>query len=176
MAVRSALEVRLRPYRLDDAPALWEAVQESMAELQPWLPWCHPAYSIHESRSWLQIQVAAFQQGAAFEFAMLAPDGRFLGGCGLNQIDRANLGYWVRTAATNEGVATRAVHLLRDWAFEKTDLIRLELVIAVENQKSLRVAEKAGASREGVLRKRLFLSGVAHDATMFSLTKGDRAA
>jgi len=97
----------------------------------------------------------------------------FLGGCGLNYLDRfnrrANLGYWVRASETGRGVATRAVRLLIDWAARETDLDRLEIVVALDNNASLRVAEKAGAVREGVLRHRLWIHGVAHDAAVFSI-------
>jgi ribosomal-protein-serine acetyltransferase len=73
--------------------------------------------------------------------------------------------------ATRHGVATAAVRALRDWAFERTDLIRLEIVIAVGNFASHRVAKKAGAVREGTLQRRLVLHGTVHDATMFSFTR-----
>src|SRR5207247_8079258 len=119
----------------------------------PWMPWCHPDYSIEESRYWLEAQVPAFQQGTSFEFAVVSADGRYLGGCGLNQIDRANsranLGYWVRSSATGRGVATAAVERVRKWGFDQTTLVRLEVVIAIGNIASHRVAEKAGALREG---------------------------
>lgn len=169
------MDVQIRRYRLEDAAAIAEAARESVAELQPWMPWCHPEYSIDESRAWLALQVAAFDRGTAFEFAVVSADGRYLGGCGLNQIDtannRINLGYWIRTAATRRGVATAAVRILREWAFEHTPLIRLEIVVAAGNAASHRVAEKAGAVREGTLRQRLVLHGVAWDATMFSFIR-----
>jgi RimJ/RimL family protein N-acetyltransferase len=169
------MNVRIRPYTVDDASAILEAAQESLAELEPWMPWCHPGYSLEESRSWLELQVPAFRQGTAFEFAIVSTDGRYLGGCGLNQFDkannRANLGYWVRSTATRQGVATAAVRLIRDWGFRSTDLVRLEVVVAIGNVASLRVAEKSGAIREGALRSRLLLHGTFHDAMMFSFTR-----
>jgi len=126
------LDVQIRRYRIDDAAAVVEAARESVRDIQPWMPWCHASYSIEESRSWIDVQVAAFGQGTAFEFAIESADGRYLGGCGLNQIDqanhRANLGYWVRSSATRKGVATAAVRAVRDWAFDRTGLIRLEIV------------------------------------------------
>lgn len=171
--------VRIRPYRVDDAPLVWEAVRESLAELQPWMPWCHPGYSIDESRGWLETQVRAFEQGSTFEFAIVSADEEYLGGCGLNQIDtvnhRANLGYWVRTSATRRGVACQAVCAIRDWAFQHTGLLRLEVVVAVANAGSQAVAVKTGATREGVLKNRLLLNGAVHDATMFSFTRGVEA-
>lgn len=167
--------VRIRPYLVDDAPDVWAAVRESMAELQPWAPWCHPAYAIDETRLWLAEQVRAFQTRTAFTFAITSDDGAYLGGCGVNQIDslnqRANLGYWVRTSATKRGVATTAARLLRDWAFANTDVVRLEVLVAVGNSASRTVAERAGAAYEGTLRSRLIVHGTRHDAVMYAFIR-----
>ena len=167
--------IRIRPYRLDDAQKIWQAVRESLTELEPWMPWAHPAYSIDESRSWLATQVPAFQQRTTFEFAITTDEGAYLGGCGLNQIDalnrRANLGYWVRSSAARKGVATEATRLTRDWGFAHTDLERLEVLVAVGNIASRRVAEKSGAVYEGTLRSRLVVHGVRHDAAMYAFIR-----
>jgi RimJ/RimL family protein N-acetyltransferase len=167
--------VHIRRYRIDDGQAIVEAVRESLAELTPWMPWAHAAYSIRESQQWLDVQIAAFELATAFEFAIVGAEGNYLGGCGLNQLDaanrRANLGYWVRSSATRRGAATAAVRLLREWAFQFTDLVRLEILVAIGNAASLRVAEKSGAVREGVLRSRLILHDVVHDAALFSFVR-----
>lgn len=164
--------IQIRPYRLADAPHVFEAVRESIEEVRPWMPWCHPHYSLEESRAWLEIQVLAFDQSTAYEFAITSADGRYLGGCGLNQIDRinrrANLGYWIRSSAAGKGAATAAAKLVRDWGFKNGDLNRLEIVAAAGNIASRRVAEKAGATQEGLLRSRLVLYGVSHDAVVYS--------
>jgi ribosomal-protein-serine acetyltransferase len=170
-----APEVLIRPCRVEDAQAMYAAVRESLDELVQWMPWCHRDYSLQESKSWLRTQVQAFNERKWFEFAMVDPLGQYLGQCGLNQIDeanrRCNLGYWVRSAATGRGIAASAVLRMRDWAFEYTNLARIEIVIAIGNHRSVRVAEKAGALREGVLRQRLLLHGVQEDAVMFSLVR-----
>ena len=167
--------ISLRPYRLDDAAALHEAAIESVWEVRPFMPWCRPDLTVDEGRRWIEAQVSAFAARKAFEFVILAPDGRFLGGCGLNQIDeenhRANLGYWVRSSATGRGIATAAVRQLVQWAFNNTSLARLEVVVSTQNAASLRVAEKSGASSEGVLKKRLLLHGMWHDAVMLSFVQ-----
>jgi ribosomal-protein-serine acetyltransferase len=170
-----AADITLRPYAVADALDVCQAVHESLNELMPWMPWCHPNYALQDSRTWLEGQVKAFRAGTAFEFAIVSPDGRYLGGCGVNDIGqvnrRGNIGYWVRTSEARRGVATAAVRLAYQWAMENTNLIRLEILIAVGNRASQRVAEKAGAVREGILRNRLLLRGEAHDAVMFSLIR-----
>ncbi len=167
--------VLLRPYRIEDAPAVHAAAIASVAEIQPFDSWCHPGLTLEDVRGWIAKQVQAFEALEAFEHAILGDDGEYLGGCGLNQIDqanrRANLGYWVRTSATRRGVATAAIRELVRWAFESTDLIRLEVVVSTRNLASLRAAEKAGAVRDCVLRSRLLLHGVAHDAVLFSFVR-----
>ncbi|MCH7979644.1 MAG: GNAT family N-acetyltransferase [Acidobacteria bacterium] len=172
--------VSIRPYELTDVPALYEAARESVETVHPWLPWCHPAYTSDESRTWVERQVSTFQAGKEFNFVISSEKGTFLGGCGLNGIDqtdrRANLGYWVRSTATGRGAATAATQLLVQWAFQNTDLIRLEVVVSTKNLASLRVAERAGAVREGILRNRLLLHGEPHDAIMLSFVRDPNVA
>lgn len=176
VAPPSEPRVTIRPYTLADIPSLFEAVRESVSTVGPWLPWCHANYTREEAREWVEKQVAALQAGTEYQFAILSETGRFLGGCGLNAVDpvhrRANLGYWVRSSAAGQGVVPAATRLLADWAFQNTDLNRLEIVVATDNARSLRVAEKAGAVREGVAWSRLLVHGVVQDAVIFSLTRG----
>lgn len=171
-------DVLIRPFRDTDIPALYEAVRESADQLGPWMPWCHPDYSISETRAWVKKQIAAFEAGDEFHFAITSEANLILGVCGLNGIHRenrlANLGYWVRSSAVGRGIATQATRLIADWAFRNTDLERLEILVAIRNHPSLRVAAKAGAVWEGVLRGRLRLHDELHDSVMFSILRGER--
>ncbi len=166
---------RIRPYALTDVDDLFAAARESVAEVYPWLPWCHPGLCREEAQAWVEEQVKAFAGGEAFEFVILGADGGFVGGCGINLLDRvhqrANLGYWVRTSEAGRGAASAAARAAAAWAFRETDLVRLEILAAVENRPSQRVAEKVGALREGTLRRRLLLHGRHHDAAVYSLLR-----
>jgi ribosomal-protein-serine acetyltransferase len=169
---------RIRPYEDDDVAKLFEAATESIAEMHPWLPWCHPAYSIEDSAGWVAGQADRWLSGSEFNFVIEDPrTGRFLGGVGLNNIQRehqmASLGYWVRTSAARRGVATAATLLCARFAFEQAGLTRVEIFMAVGNRASERVAIKCGARREGLLRNRIVLHGEAVDAHLFSLVPGD---
>jgi len=165
----------VRAYRADDSLPLFEAVRESVGEAFRWLPWCHPGYSMADADEWVRTRGPLAAEGREYSFAIVGEDGRFLGGCGVNQVNRdhrfGNLGYWVRTSATRQGVATEAVRQVAALVFGTTDLVRLEIVCAVGNERSQRVAQRAGAVREGVLRHRLLLHGEPVDAVLYSLVR-----
>ena len=72
-----------------------------------------------------------------------------------------------------EGFAGQAARLVAQFAMEHLGLVRVEIVVAVGNQASLRVAEKLTATREGVLRNRILIRGTPHDAVMHSLIPQD---
>lgn len=167
--------IGIRPFRDGDAPLLYEAVRESVNELSAWMSWCGPDYSVKESAEFVHGAPAAWEKGEHYSFVVFeTANGRFLGGTGLNFINRlhnfANLGYWVRSTATRRGIASRAVRLVARFGIENLGFSRLEIIAAVGNLASQRVAEKAGGLREGVLRKRLRVHGHSEDAVLFSLT------
>jgi ribosomal-protein-serine acetyltransferase len=170
--------ILLRPYGEADAEHLYSAVRESIPEVSRWLPWCHENYSIEESRDFIASRNIASQGDEWYSFAVFEKSSNtFVGGVGINFINRvhqlANLGYWVRTSATGQGFATSATRLAARFGFAQLGLQRIEIVAAVDNVASQRVAEKAGAIREGVVRKRLLIHGQSQDAVLYSLIPAD---
>jgi ribosomal-protein-serine acetyltransferase len=170
--------VVLRPYQLEDIDELYVAARESIAEVGRWLPWCHYDYTRDESSTWVGSRPQAWRDGIDYSFAIIdrASD-RLVGGCGLNQFDydrqRCNLGYWVRTSATRKGFATAAALLLARWGVEVLKLERMEVLAAVGNIASQRVAVKVGAMREGIARSRIRIRDVQYNAVVFSLVRSD---
>ena len=57
--------------------------------------------------------------------------------------------------------------------FEDLKLNRIEIAMAVQNQASLKTAQKSGATHEGTLRQLLSIGGRQHDAEMFSFIRED---
>jgi ribosomal-protein-serine acetyltransferase len=171
-------KILLRPYRRSDLKELHTAVSESIKEISPWLPFAHEGYAIKETREWLKKTGHDWKKGFSYNFVICdAANGAVIGGCGLNGpihfMHHANLGYWVRTSRIGQGVAPAATRLLARWGFDVLKLHRIEVVVAVGNEKSLHAAAKAGAKLEGVLRNRLFMHEKAHDAVMHSLIPDD---
>jgi len=170
--------ILIRPFRAEDISAVFEAVRESINEVAPWLPWCHEDYKMEETTEFIMSRDEAWKNDTDYGFGIFdAKTGKFLGGVGLSQINRAhqmgNLGYWVRTSCAGRGVASSAARLAARFALEELKLQRVEILAATGNHASQRVAEKAGATREGVLRKRLLVKGQAQDAVLYSLVSED---
>jgi len=110
-------------------PLLFEAAQESSAEVSVWLPWCHPGYSMEESLEWVLRSGKQWDAGREFHFGIFdSPCGTFVSGVGLNDLKPehrlANLGYWVRSAWAGRGVATAAAHPAAQFGFEERTLAR----------------------------------------------------
>jgi RimJ/RimL family protein N-acetyltransferase len=170
--------ITIRPFRKEDAPLLFEAVRESIHELSAWMSWCQPDHSLADCEAFVASRGPEWEKGEHYSFVVEdAQTRRFLGGAGLNFFNRAhnfaNLGYWVRSSQTRRGIAPAAARLAARFGFEQLQLTRIEILAALGNIASQRVAEKAGAKREGLLRRRLIIHGQHHDGVMFSLLPQD---
>ena len=78
-----------------------------------------------------------------------------------------------QAGARGRGVATLALELIARFAFAELGAARVQLRTEPDNVASQRVAEKAGFTREGVLRSLLEFKGRRRDAVMFSLLPED---
>jgi RimJ/RimL family protein N-acetyltransferase len=168
----------LRPWLEQDAPALHEAVQESLETVGHWLPWCHAGYDLAQAQAWVRHCREGWTADEHFAFGVFELDGgALLGSVGLNQRNRmhrsAALGYWVRQSRQGEGIARRAAKLAAGFGFQTLGLIRIEIVALVDNQASRRTAERAGARFECIARHRLWMRDAARDAAVYALVPGD---
>ncbi|HSB03331.1 MAG TPA: GNAT family protein [Anaerolineales bacterium] len=169
-------DLLLRPFRVSDSLGLYCAVHESLEELKPWMSWATDGYTEMAAREYISIARARWDEHTFYAFVITRNE-EILGACTLSSIHSiyrfCNLGYWVRTSHHGQGIAGRAAQLVARFAFEKLGMIRVEIVIAVGNQASIRVAEKIGAHDEGILLNRMVVGRSIYDAHMYSLLPSD---
>lgn len=139
---------RLRPFTLNDITAFTEAVNASLESLLPWMVWAHADYQPHEAESWIQFTHWQRLKGEAEEFAIVDQRDRLLGGAGIRFArhpgDFSALGYWVRSDAQRQGIASRAVIALLSLGFSRPETRGIEILAAEDNLASRAVAEKCG--------------------------------
>ena len=165
--------VRLRPWRADDADDLWAALQDPDIRL-----WNGGGASSREEAVALLGRRSDWSSGDHASWAVVdAGSGDLLGSISVHSItpsQDAEVGYWTVPAARGRGVAAAAVDAACRWAFGSLSIDRIELCHAVENTASGRVAEKAGFTFEGRLRRSyLYGDGVKHDELLWSRLDDD---
>jgi RimJ/RimL family protein N-acetyltransferase len=172
----SAADVVLRPTVTGDVP--WIVTACSDRELSRYVPAIPYPYTVADARAFVGRAAQGWADGTGATFAITQQtDGAALGVIALHRTasDRGlgNVGYWLTPAARGRGVATLAVRLVAVWAFDRLAVERISLETAPENVASQRVAERAGFTREGLLRAWMPTRTGRRDSVMFSLLPGD---
>ena len=102
---------------------------------------------------------------------------RLVGGSGLHRIDwsvpRFEIGYWCRSGHTGQGLVTEAVVALARMAFDVLGAQRVEIRMDDNNVASWKVAERAGFTFEGRLRRdTLAVDGAVRDTRVYARVRG----
>lgn len=158
-----------------DALTLDEAIRESLADLNLWLPWARLDYTPSDTTAFIRESIQAWKEDRAWDYSVRYNDhpSTHIANISFWTVSKlgkiAEIGYWVRSGQTSRGVCTEAVGLLLDEIFDSLGYHKIVLRIAVGNHQSDRVAEKLGFTREGVLREELLIRGNWVDHTLWSL-------
>jgi RimJ/RimL family protein N-acetyltransferase len=163
----------LRPWRDSDVELVVAAIKDP--EIPRWTSVPAP-YTESDARTFLSRRHDWLHTGTEASFAIVAAndvDRRLLGGISLLRFfwedRRCEVGYWVARDARRQGHATRAVKLMCAWGFRELALERIELHAAERNPASQGVAERAGFTREAVLRSHLLGKQGWLDMVVFGL-------
>ncbi len=164
------MQIALRPWRPDDAPALAALINDRAVQdnLRDGIPY---PYTAADGAAFLAETLAA-DPDTTFAYAVTT-DGRLAGSIAAyrqGNIHRrtAELGYYLGRDFWGRGVATAAVRLLCERLFDTTDLVRLFAEPFADNAASRRVLEKAGFTLEGVLRRNAVKNGRLRDMCLYA--------
>jgi ribosomal-protein-alanine N-acetyltransferase len=160
---------KIRSWRLEDGQSLvchannlkvWRNLRDRFP---------HP-YTPDEAQKWLAQTVSADPE---VDFSVVF-GGEAVGGIGFtlgSDVERhsAEVGYWLGEGFWGRGIATAAVHAATRWAFGKFSLRRVYAVPFSDNIGSIRVLEKVGFVREGVMRCAAVKDGQVKDQILYAL-------
>jgi RimJ/RimL family protein N-acetyltransferase len=169
--------VTLRRLVAADDEAVARACADS--ETQRWLDFLPRPYLIAHAQAFIALAATDWTTGRAAVFAIAdASTSTLLGAVAIQEALGRHpfIGYWVAPWARGRGVATRATVLASRWALRELHVTRLELHAEPGNVASLRVAERAGFQREGIMRNFVMSRDGPVDGVVFSLVPSDIAA
>jgi RimJ/RimL family protein N-acetyltransferase len=162
-------ELLLRPPADADVPAIVAACQDP--DLARFIPGFPSPYGEEDARTWLATRAVA--KGSRTFLIVDAASGELFGAIEVRLGETGTIGYWIAKEARGRGIATRATRLLAHWALTEGGVERLELTTHPENVPSQRVAERAGFTREGILRAHVKFPEGRRDSVIYSLLPGD---
>ena len=161
----------LREWRPDDAELLQKHADNPnvYAFLMDRFP--HP-YTMDDAVNWVNL---ILRQNPVVTF-VIAVDDKLAGVIGLELRDDIYrkaplLGYWLGEEFWGRGIASEAVKLLTNYAFSTLDIVRIQAGVLSNNHRSMRVLEKAGYVKEGVLKSNIFKNGEVLDEWVYGMVR-----
>ena len=133
-------------------------------------------YSESDAREWLRLIETERERARGVYLAVVeANGGALLGTCDVRMLGDGvgELGFFLGRHARGRGAMTRAVRLISRWSVEQLGVARVQILFHPDNVASHRVAERAGFTREGLLRGYRLKGGRREDRVVFSLLAGE---
>lgn len=173
MPTLSTERLVLRNLREQDAEMVFEVFRDPDV-MRYWSS--PPMMDIAEARALIRKIHDLFRAGTLFQWGIASRStDAILGTCTLFHLDlthrRGEIGFAIGKQHWGQGIASEAVARLIALAFEELKLHRLEADVDPRNENSLRLLDRQGFQREGLLRERYQVSGEIQDAVFFGLLR-----
>jgi len=161
----------VRGFRPDDAPSLARHANDRSVWINLRDQFPHP-YSLADAEHWIR-EAAGLEPQTHFAIAV---DGAAAGAIGFHlkkDVRRrsAEIGYWLGREFWGRGIATEALRAVTGHAFGRFDIVRLYAGVFEGNRASMRVLEKAGYTREALLRKAITKDGRTIDLVLYAIVR-----
>ncbi len=129
-------------------------------------------FTMEDAVNWVNFQIG---QDPLINFAIIIDD-EVAGGIGLEPRQdvyrkTAIVGYWLSEELWGRGIMPEAVKLVTNYAFTQLGFIRIQASVYSKNPASMRVLEKAGYKKEGILRNAVIKNNVVMDEHVYAILK-----
>lgn len=168
----------IRPHEREDAQAVLDLRLRNKDFFAPYEPSSVVyAQTLDEQLERIGAERDEWDNDRKYSFGIFAHDDDVLvGQVQLAHVMRAalqtsTLGYSVDRNENGKGYATDAARLAVRFAFEHAGLHRVEAGTLTDNDRSIRVLEKAGFRHEGTALRLLEINGVWRDHEIFAITR-----
>lgn len=172
MMIKISEDLILRPVKPEDSSALFALTNKSREYLREWLPWVDSTQTEEETKQYINFSQKGEKDGSLLNLVIVWKE-NIVGITGFNKIDKNNrityIGYWLGQEFQGNGLMTKAVKALTDYAFNTLSINKIEIRAAVENQKSRSIPERLGYQLEGTLRSNEWLYDHFVDHTVYGM-------
>ena len=169
-------EILLERINTNDAATIFNAIDQNRSHLGAWLPFVDYSKEVKDSEVFIRTVVAQREE-TRNEVYTIWYKGDFAGLIGFHNTDKVNekteIGYWLISEMTGQGIIHRSCRLLIGLAFEKMGMNRVTIRCAVGNAPSEKVACCLGFTFEGIERGGERFHDIFFDLKVFSLLKSE---
>ncbi len=164
--------------RPEFAEPVFKIVDEQRDYLREWLPWVDTTQSVEDINLFIQESMRSNSNGQQLTTYIMNGE-EVAGALGIVNLDRdhkkCELGYWLREDMQGEGIMTKACATLIDYIFRSKDIHRIEITVAVGNDKSCAVPLRLGFKTEGIHREAALMYDYFVDIEIFAILKSEWA-
>jgi RimJ/RimL family protein N-acetyltransferase len=167
--------VILRPVLAEDAAAMFASMDDAEGMR---LTGTHATFTFTQLEQW-----TASRQDTDDRLDLSIIDretGEWAGELAINDWDpdnhSCNFRIAIGPAGRNRGLGSEAIRLIVDYVFEHLPINRIGLDVFDFNPRAIHVYERAGFTREGVLRAALYWDSEYHDSILMSILRDEWAA
>ncbi|MFD1066718.1 GNAT family N-acetyltransferase [Oceanobacillus locisalsi] len=162
----------LRQLQMEDANALFMAVENSREQLWEWLPWIEATRSLSDCLAFIDLCLQGAKRRQSLNVGIFE-ERKLIGCINFNFIDwqnsSASIGYWLDPSYQKKGIMTSAVQVMIDYAFYTLRLNRVEIRASMHNKKSRAIPERLNFRHEGIIRQGEWLYDHYEDLAVYGL-------
>lgn len=170
-------KINLRWITVADAMSIYKYAGDKAISRYTFIP--HP-YTLQNAHDFIKTTKSDRRKNAGYHFGLENPEnGQIIGMVGLQNIKFVSrcgeLGYWLGKPFWGKGIMSEAIHLMLRFCFFKVKLHRVQAYVFPANEASVRLLEKVGLKREGLLRERFAHRGDYADAYLYAILEDEWA-
>ncbi|MDA3868210.1 MAG: GNAT family protein [Salinivirgaceae bacterium] len=177
MIIKIDKELELKQLEQNDSFRIFELIDAQREYLGEWLPFVAFTQTITDSEQFVNSVINASQECFEYVFS-IRKNNNFIGLIGFKDTDKLNrkteMGYWLSERYQKQGIVTRCVDKLCQFAFNELEMNRIQVRCAVGNTSSANIPMRLGFTFEGIERDGELLSGNRFvDLEVYSKLKAD---
>lgn len=164
----------LRQLKYEDGEVIQAYFTEELAKYYDWWP-----KTIADGRGFVRFFKTGYEEEQSIRWGItLKPYDKVIGTCGFSDFDhfsRAELGYELSMEHWHKGIMSEALKALIPFGFNEIEMHRIQASIFPENTASIRLLERFGFKKEGILRQYTYIKhrDVWEDCLVMALLKNE---